>query len=760
MKVRNRTAFKFAPLMGNVNYPAPSVSCVVKASFSLVPGGVAVPLEKQLEIEGDIQDKATQALLIEADLVPFKPVADVLLSGTCHVPAGKAITVCPVKFAVGGWSKELAVIGNRKWDKGLVFSKQGEPEPFTQCALHWGNAFGGPGFAENAVGKGFKDGALPNVEFPGKLIKGTGDKPAPAGFGPLPRTAKSRTSKVGTYDKKWLKERWPALPKDFDWTYFNAAPADQQVEGFLRGDEQIELTNLHPQHGNLQCRLPALRVRCFLRLRHEGNLEVQEVPMNLDTLHVDSDAGVIRLVWRGVQNTRQQELEDIEDFLIFSEPLNATPADRTTVMPWFEDPPQDVEAAPPPPVPGEGDTPVEAGEALANALENAGKELQGQMQKRVPTGYSMSGAPATFEGFGPMVVAMLALKSRLISTGQPVPPTLDKTIADFERDPALKQLESDMLIAQAMAFAKPAAALKGGALALSIKGGTSPTRDYSGQDLSGQDLSGADLSHTDFRKANLAGANLSGCKLEYANFSQAELSGANFSGCKGQRPDFTQVIAKGCNLEKAELPEAVFNVAELEGANLKEAQLAGGAFYQARCKDVKAQGASLPGADFTQAQLDGGDFTGANLAGATLFRALGSGVKLVAIKGKGLRAPEAKLPGLVADEAELPESVWELAELAGASFKFADLSGALFSSANLRDATLFGATVRRGFLRKADLSGLKAGNADFFQANFERANLKGASLLTSNLYEAAFYQALTDGADFTSANLKMTLLAK
>lgn len=760
MKVRNRTAFKFAPLMGKVNYPAPSVSCVVKASFSLVPGGVAVPLEQQFEFEGDIRDQATQALTMEADLVPFKPVADVLLSGTCHVPGGKAVTACPVKFAVGAWAKELAVIGNRKWDKGLVFSKQGEAEPFTQCALHWGNAFGGPGFAENPVGKGFKDGALPNIEFPGRLIKGNGDKPAPAGFGPLPRTVKSRTSKVGTYDKKWLKERWPALPKDFDWTYFNAAPADQQIQGFLRGDEQLELTNLHPQHGLLRCQLPGLRVRCFVRLRHEDKLDVQEVPMNLDTLHVDADAGVIRLLWRGVQNTRLEELEDVEDFLIFSEPLAAAPADRAAVMPWFEDPPQDVDAAPPPPPPGEGDIPVEAGEALASALENAGKELQGQMQKRVPAGYSMSGAPAAFEGFGPMVVAMLALKSRLIATGQPVPPTLDKTIADFERDPALKQLESDMLIAQAMAFAKPAVPLKGAALALSIKDGSSPTRDYSGQDLSGQDLSGADLTQTNFRKARLVGANLSGCKLEYANFAQADLSGANLSGCKGQRPDFTQAVARGCNLEKAELPEAVVNLADLEGANFKAAQLPGGAFYQAQCKALAALGAGLAGADFTQAKVDGADFTGANLAGATLFRAVGSGVKLVAIKGKGLRAPEARLPGLVADEAELQESVWELAELAGASFRFANLSGVLFSGANLRDGTLFGAIVRRGFLRKADLAGLKAGNADFFQANFERANLKGASLITSNLFEAAFYQAVTDGADFTSANLKMTLLAK
>lgn len=758
MKVRNRTDFKFAPMLGQVNWPAHSVTCVVKGTFKLAPGGTAVSLEKQLEIEGDTPEPASKAPLYESDLGIFKPRADLLLVGTCHVPDGKAVTTCPVKFGVGNWSKELAVIGNRHWDKGLVFSKQSEPEPFTRCALHWGNSFGGPGFDENPCGKGFKAPVLPNIEQPGKLIKGHGDKPHPAGFGPLDRTWKQRREKLGTYDKKWIKERWPALPKDFDWSYFNAAPQDQQLDGFLRGDETVTLTNLHPQRPVVTCALPGLRVRVFVRLRHEGKLDVLEVSMNLDTLHVDADAGLIRLVWRGVQDTRAPEFEDIEDFLVFSEPLASQPAQLAQILPWFEDPPLPLEAVAPPP-PGEGAMPAEGGEAVAEAMANLVKAQQAEMTKRAK-GAAVALAPGVFEGFAPMVAAMLELKKRLASSGQPVPPTLDSAIRDFSSDPAMKQLESDLLIEQALAAAGKAAPLAGVALALAIRKGEAPSRDHSGQDLAGHDLSGADLSYCDFRNASLKGANLAGCKLDYANFANADVSGANFTGAKGPRVDFTSANASSANFEKAELPEAVFVQANLSSASLKGAGLKSANLYEANAAKLSAQGADLSEADFTQTRVDGADLTGAKLGKATFLRAGGQGLIINGVKGANLRAADAVLSGLLAQEAELADSVWEGARLDGASFRFADLSGALFSGADMRKAVLFGATVRRGFLRKANLAGAQAGNADFFQANLERADLSGASFITSNLYEAALYQAVTEGADFNQSNIKMTLLAK
>ena len=56
-----------------------------------------------------------------------------------------------------------------------------------------------------------------------------------------------RAPKVGKdYGARWRKERSPYYAEDFDWTYFNAAPADQRLPGYLRGDEPLVFQNLHP----------------------------------------------------------------------------------------------------------------------------------------------------------------------------------------------------------------------------------------------------------------------------------------------------------------------------------------------------------------------------------------------------------------------------------------------------------------------------------------------------------------------------------
>ena len=214
--------------MGWVNFPSHTATLVVKAGFRIVPGGVCEPLDEQ-SLEGDVMSKAQEPeCLYDADMAQFKPKADLLLTGTCHTPGGKALTATTATFRVGDWSKSVACIGNRSWEKGLIRSSMSEPESFTKVPITWKNAFGGPKYKLNPAGKGHKDVILPNIEDPDDLIGGAGDKPKPAGFGPIYRTWKSRAGKLGTYDKKWLKERFPAWPKDFDWTYFNAAPQDEQ----------------------------------------------------------------------------------------------------------------------------------------------------------------------------------------------------------------------------------------------------------------------------------------------------------------------------------------------------------------------------------------------------------------------------------------------------------------------------------------------------------------------------------------------------
>jgi hypothetical protein len=164
---------------------------------------------------------------------------------------------------------------------------------------------------------------LPNIENPEEPIRTPRDRPAPAGFGPINPEWHQRVDKRGTkYGASWLKNRAPYYAIDFDWTYFNAAPEDQQIDGFLQGDEPLRLQNLIPDQAVLKTRLPGLRIRCFINDRDQ---QFREVPMDLDTLLVDGDESQVLLTWRGVTQVKDREFDDVTAALIDSEPLSEEP---------------------------------------------------------------------------------------------------------------------------------------------------------------------------------------------------------------------------------------------------------------------------------------------------------------------------------------------------------------------------------------------------------------------------------------------------
>ncbi len=117
----------------------------------------------------------------------------------------------------------------------------------------------------------------------------------PAGLGFVGRSWPPRIQLAGTWDETWVKERHPFLPNDFDFGYWNGAPADQQIP-YPPPDAAIHLTNLTPS-GKLAIRLPGHRA--FVACRWlDGEIEAE--PMFIDTLLVDTEAMTLTVVWRSV----------------------------------------------------------------------------------------------------------------------------------------------------------------------------------------------------------------------------------------------------------------------------------------------------------------------------------------------------------------------------------------------------------------------------------------------------------------------------
>lgn len=745
--------------MGWVNFPSHTATLVVKAGFRIVPGGVCEPLDEQ-SLEGDVMSKAQEPeCLYDADMAQFKPKADLLLTGTCHTPGGKALTATTATFRVGDWSKSVACIGNRSWEKGLIRSSMSEPESFTKVPITWKNAFGGPKYKLNPAGKGHKDVILPNIEDPDDLIGGAGDKPKPAGFGPIYRTWKSRAGKLGTYDKKWLKERFPAWPKDFDWTYFNAAPQDQQLDQFLIGAEEVTLENMHPEHSMLKTSLPGIRIRCLVR---EGeDLAVREVKMNLDTLHVDADKQALYLVWRGVANVKDGDWDDCRDVLVVSEKLDDKKATVEELLPLFEEEAEEGEIE-------EGVEPAETPAEKNAAIDKLIKEMEARAQQ-AENDVSSAVKRAAGEEFDPAKQAANAPKTEFkdavnafnsqwkgaASDGAKLPKGVSANDFNPAADPEMAEL---MALQQAM---KPPTPPGGAQLASMMKSGEAKGGDFGGADLKEQDLEGADLSESFLNDADLSGANLKGANLNGASLSHSNLSNADLTGADLSDADLTEADLSGAKLDGATLTDAVFIKAQAAGASFKGVKAAGAHFAE-----MQADEGDFSEGDFTEAVFSDVALIKANFAGANLSKAAFDGVKAGEAVFSG-----AEMPGFRGGEgsdftkAKFEKvngtgSVWEASTLVEADFGESELGGAMFPGSDLSGARLYGSNLTRGMLRKTKLKGAKCGNVNFFRAMLEQADLTEASLVQANCYEADFMDALTEGADFEGANLKRTKLAK
>ena len=296
------------------------LTLIVKGTFDVLADGRTRLAKAQLPLCGDVYEGADgdPALVrYESDLVPFKPRADLLCVGRAHAPGGQPVTALAVRFGLMDQPKEIRVVGERRLRMLGPTPEIGPPEPFTAMALSYSRAFGGSDPADldgvcptNPHGRGFarKAGAqhgrpMPNLEDPRRPLANLAEPALPAGFGPLGRTWQPRLGLAGTYDERWQNERAPEPPEDFDYGYFNGAPPEQQIAGYLRGDETLWAENLHPELARLSIRLPGVRIRGFFEacddLADDKVVDgLRELRLRLDTAWLDMEALRLVLVWR------------------------------------------------------------------------------------------------------------------------------------------------------------------------------------------------------------------------------------------------------------------------------------------------------------------------------------------------------------------------------------------------------------------------------------------------------------------------------
>ncbi len=267
------------------------VTAVAKATFGFAANGEMPLLPPVAIVAGEVHHgkNPTRSIMASSELAPHLERVDVLFCGHAHAASDAPAPRVPVRLALatdGGvlLDKRLEVIGDRA-------SAAAPPKPFQKMPIVYERALGGPGFADNpiGVGKAAGGGPLPNVVHADAARAGE-----TAGFGPIAASWPQRKRLLEGYPPKSLQQPIAEIPDELSWTYFQAAPKDQQLD-HLPPRAWIVLEGVHPKYPMLQMRLPPVRAVARI-LAGEGQ---QTLELGADTLFIDADAEHCTVCWRG-----------------------------------------------------------------------------------------------------------------------------------------------------------------------------------------------------------------------------------------------------------------------------------------------------------------------------------------------------------------------------------------------------------------------------------------------------------------------------
>lgn len=726
------------------------------------------------------------------DMVLPKTAAEFLVSGSAFAPGGQPVRTVTTSVRLGAVTKRLAAVGDRHVEDGVPT----EPRPFVEMPMGWDRAYGGKKFAQNPLGRGIDEVpiqgvgfrvALPNVVLPTGAPRPS--SPEPVNYGPIDLGWPQRQRLAGTHDQKWLEEDFPGFARDTDWRVFMAASPDQRFPGFLRGDEDYAIGNMHPREPEITGRLPGIQPRILVRRRGASGLE--DIPLSLTTVWFFPAQKRLVMIHHGRTRVLEEDARDLTQLVLGADMLGAPR------------PISDFEAA----VERRLDPEFGALEALRDSAlvpadlivpdpdmeaERAMNEEQGLLSQRTHQRALKQNA-ATRD----RLVAM-QLDPEIYAPPPPQaplpPPSLDDLPAVIERvrkEAAERKVAGDETRARMEAQSREAAIeakiepvdpkkrpsgpprfsaavtvaqMKANAERIEAGGGDAGVlrgmladpaamkriTDFEAAQRQAY-VDGADHQDPAPRldveanealrarlldgRRNAAGADLCGADLAGLDLSGFDLTGAWLDGADLSGANLTRARLQGAVLAHARLERAVLAGAELDGANLGRARLGGADLAHARLRGAVLRGADLRGARFLRADLSDAMLSEACFAGADLSEVICAGLMLL----------DADLSGARAMGAHFEKALFINADLRNADFSGAILAQATFFGVNGAGMGFAGADLTKAvFVEACDLQG----------ARFANARCAGANLRGSNLAGAVFDRAVLDDADLSDCNLQ------
>lgn len=758
----------------------------------------------------------TPALLPETSLWPFlaeelppdqpldavipKIRPEFLAVTQCFAPNGQAAPLVRTGIQLGPLIKMLDVHGERELDQRAGHISA--PVPFTQMPMDWTRTYGGPGFADNPLGKGVApiegtDGRMFPVQNIINPKLGRDGARIPVAYGPVDQMWPARAKLGGTYDDAWLKQDFPGFARDIDWTFFNTAQTTQWLPDVLNGDETYAFKHLHPTQTLVKGRLPGLLPRIFLVRKGQAD-SFEEVPLSLTTVWFFPHRERLVVVYHGQARLAEEDGSDIERAVLGADRLGALrpAADFHAVMVLRADSKdsamyalRDEQLAPaewlrPDPalaLPDPEASPL--AQILARSRKRAEQERAAAIEdakakgldpdKHAPPPLPPPVKPPTMEELPAFAAEKRAeaaaekAKAEATAAEKKAETAKQLAAAGKSQEEIEKILNAKAKGPPAFSAAAMRAELEQRAAALRAVGQLSV--ELEAQLISAETAAQWDKAEAAVRNGYRLSAHLQDPadaapaersaeirKLVSGDTARAralyDLHGADLSGLDLSGIDLSGVCLDGANLAGtsfagAKLANAIFAHAHMKGCVLDGADLSGASLGKAHLTGASfrravMQKAVLAGADLTGATLAGADLEGADLADAIVAGADFSNVRADAIVAIKLTLRGLKAPGISLKQAKFIECDMEGADLTGAS-----LQRAVFLETNLTGVCLAGAKLTKAvFVKQCCLATANLSGADLTEANLRETLLRGA-----NLEGAILVKADLSGADMTGA---------
>jgi uncharacterized protein YjbI with pentapeptide repeats len=761
---------------------ATGVTVVVKATFGLIQEANA-RLVAPLDIVRDDRHRTDGCLEEASEVAPFLPSAGVLLLGAAHAPAGQAAAAVSVRLGVFRErpliNKVLHVIGHRSRESPA------SAQPFDTMPLVYDRAFGGVGFEDNPVGTGALPGSpLPNVVDPQAPTRA-------GGYGPIAKHWGARRRLLGNRPEP----RAPEVPDGLEWTWFHAAPADQQIE-LLRGNEWIVLDGCHPAVPHFRTRLPDVRAHARWHLAGAaGPGPTRTLELSADTLVITPENQVCSLLWRGhvilehadaarmvamvgvemvgyalaaglsAPSTRVNaaEIEGGDDARHATERIDIESL-RAAALPFARSDPARPFAATAPHVQAPAPSafagtvsqvtslfasplPFHAGPKADEAPEPERVSEPRQARSVRPPFRFIEAGRADDDESSTRVIDVNALASKAIAPfplskpgARPEPSTSAIPGAPWS---ATQAPPSTVEPPAPPATQPPPATFASSLIAdpSTVERVPALVELHDAPPLQAEPAVVASLGDP---RAAPPGAAPVPAPPVVVEVESAGLRATLVARVAAREPLLDLALA-GADLHGLDLTGAL-----LARASLKGAQLAG-------CKlgNARLSGAQLADADLSDADLSGADLTQADLAHATLTRARFDGAILTDASLDGAQGHAASFVAATATRATFARGSWD-----GADFSRVEAAGADFGASSAAGARFDGATLTEARFDDVRAAGAVFDRARLAQSRAVGAVLTGAHLLAIDAPGSSWERATLDGASLAGANLKDANLSR